>query len=574
MECPLPVLTDSYKSTHFLMYPEAKEMRAYGEFRKPFDGMRDERIVVYGTKYYISNIIEQTFCQAEIDYARQFLTTHLLSPKISVEKYFMGLKNGNYLNLLLEWGKFPVKIEAMPEGSVIRPHVPLYMITAKGEHSRLCTFLETVLTMLWYPCCVATLSRHTKTLIEEAYEQTVDPPDENKKDDPWDITTKMGHSNSLNSRLHDFGFRGCTSVEQSVIGGCAHLVNFAGSDTMSACYYAQNILNKGKPVGFSIPATEHSVMTSWDTEIEAVKNLCKQFPNGPVSCVMDAYDYDRMLDEGLKTLRPEIERNNCTFIVRPDSGDPVKQVLKALEKGEEAGFECPMNGKGYKVFKNYAVLQGDGINYSVVEEILKAVKKNNYAACNVAFGMGGGLLQKVNRDTMSFATKLCYMKNLGDDEIAVVKYPKGEEGKMSLGGKMDVLHEVDSEENMIGPHFVCTEEAAKKYLKIGKNGKKFKRSMQLIYDGTEKTTPSDTLVEIAKFKNETFQDVKDRTTREWAVPYDTMNVKDGSLLDAQNASIAQIKEKLKRSYPQAATVLGASMDSSAEDLIRILDRLV
>lgn len=29
---------------------------------------------------------------------------------------------------------------------------------------------------------------------------------------------------SLDSRLHDFGFRGCTSVEQSIIGGVSHLV--------------------------------------------------------------------------------------------------------------------------------------------------------------------------------------------------------------------------------------------------------------------------------------------------------------------------------------------------------------
>lgn len=68
------------------------------------------------------------------------------------------------------------------------------------------------------------------------------------------------------SRLHDFGFRGCTSVEQSVIGGVAHLLNFTGSDTMSAAWYAQFHLNGGKPVGCSIPATEHSVMTSHKNE--------------------------------------------------------------------------------------------------------------------------------------------------------------------------------------------------------------------------------------------------------------------------------------------------------------------
>jgi hypothetical protein len=56
----------------------------------------------------------------------------------------------------------------------------------------------------------------------------------------FEATSDGGASSPLvPSRLHDFGFRGCTSVEQSVIGGCAHLLSFTGSDTMSAAYYAQ-----------------------------------------------------------------------------------------------------------------------------------------------------------------------------------------------------------------------------------------------------------------------------------------------------------------------------------------------
>jgi nicotinic acid phosphoribosyltransferase len=112
-------------------------------------------------------------------------------------------------------GYFPVKIEALPEGSVIFPHVPVYQITALGKYSRLVTYLETLLTMIWYPCTVATLSRRCKDIIERGFVETVD-------DDAAFL---------LNSRLHDFGFRGCTSVEQSVIGGCSHLLNFTGTDT-------------------------------------------------------------------------------------------------------------------------------------------------------------------------------------------------------------------------------------------------------------------------------------------------------------------------------------------------------
>lgn len=103
----------------------------------------------------------------------------------------------------------------------------------------------------------------------------------------------------LASRLHDFGFRGCTSVEQSTIGGAAHLINFDGSDTMSACYYVQFALNNGKPVGSSIPATEHSVMTSWKTEKEAILNVIEHYGTGLYATVLDSYDYSRALEKVL-----------------------------------------------------------------------------------------------------------------------------------------------------------------------------------------------------------------------------------------------------------------------------------
>ena len=51
------------------------------------------------------------------------------------------------------------------------------------------TFLETLLTMVWYPTTVATLSRRCKDVIQKGFEKTVD-------DDAHFL---------LDSRLHDFG---------------------------------------------------------------------------------------------------------------------------------------------------------------------------------------------------------------------------------------------------------------------------------------------------------------------------------------------------------------------------------
>ena len=52
-------------------------------------------------------------------------------------------------------------------------------------------------------------------------------------------------------------------------------------------------MNGGEPVGMSIPATEHSVMTAWHTEKAAIENMIEHFGDGLFACVMDSYDYTK-----------------------------------------------------------------------------------------------------------------------------------------------------------------------------------------------------------------------------------------------------------------------------------------
>jgi nicotinamide phosphoribosyltransferase len=521
LECPLSVMADSYKGTHLLMYPETEEMRAYGTFRSKFEKHDDQRIVVYGIKHYINQFISRTIDNSDVEAGRAFMKLHLGGDilKIPEGDGENPIENAglDYFDLLKKTGHFPVKIEALPEGSVIYPGVPVYIITAKGENSRLCAFLETILTMVWYPSAVATLSRHTKTLIEDAFSKSVD----------YDADNPKPYQDLLDTRLHDFGFRGCTCVEQSVLGGAAHLLSFNGSDTMSACYHVTHHLNKGVPVGISLPATEHSVMTSWPDELAAIQNLCERFPGRMVACVMDSYDYENALNKILPLARQFIEKYNCQFVIRPDSGDPVEQVILALQAGERH-FGCvgdvgenkgTKNKKGYKVLNRISVIQGDGINYDSVKTILERVLREGYSAQNVAFGMGGGLLQKVNRDTMSFATKLSYTKAHGI-EYDSMKCPAGDESKWSLPGKLIVAREIteyDSNPIMsdrlptkFGPHTVYTEGEAS----LLRRNRTHINSMEVIYDGNKPPDPA-SADQIQKFHNETFNDVRKRLNQEW-----------------------------------------------------------
>lgn len=415
---PISVVADSYKASHFTMYPDSKKAVGYGEFRKPYGGDKtDNRFVFYGIRYLVENFLCRRWTKEDVEKADLFYSTHNAGHTAFPFPKHLFLKFVEENN-----GYFPVKLQALPEGTCAHIHVPVYQITAEKEYTLLLTYFETLLTQVWYPTTVATLSRRAKDTIEAAFEKSVD--NENQ--------------HMANFKLHDFGFRGCTCLEQSVLGGCAHLLNFGGTDTMSAAYYAQFELNNGKPVGESIPATEHSVMTSWRSEREAIENMIEHHGKGVFSCVLDSYDYANCLYNILPQIKEKKEKAGGHMVLRPDSGDPVDAVLMGLDAGEKA-FGADVNTKGYKVLRGVSVIQGDGINSATLVKILEAALAKGYSAQSCTFGMGGGLLQKVDRDTMSFATKLSYIEYADGRTREVMKYPKTDAEKISLPGTLKVI---------------------------------------------------------------------------------------------------------------------------------------
>jgi nicotinic acid phosphoribosyltransferase len=142
-------------------------------------------------------------------------------------------------------------------------------------------------------------------------------------------------------------------------------------------------------------------MTSWKTEREAILNMIRKFGGGVYATVMDSYDYDRALYKVVPSLKEEKNAQKGLWVLRPDSGDPVEAIMKALDAGEKA-FGATVNKKGFKVLNGIAVIQGDGIGKDVVKKILDSALAAGYSAQNIAYGMGGGLLQKVNEFSGNF----------------------------------------------------------------------------------------------------------------------------------------------------------------------------
>jgi nicotinamide phosphoribosyltransferase len=254
----------------------------------------------------------------------------------------------------------------------------------------LVNYLETILVQLRYPISVATTSYEMKKVLRDFLVRT---------------GTKEVES-VLEFQMHDFGFRGASSVETSGIGAAAHLINFKGSDTLRGLIVARDFYGSEKVEGFSIPASEHSTILTWkeDGEIEAFRNMIEKFGcnGGLVACVSDSYDSYRAVSDywgdALNHLIVETFKDGGRLVIRPDSGKPEEVLVKILTLLEEK-FPISTTETGHKLLPPYLrIIQGDGIELKTLRGILEAVTGAGWAAENLVFGSGGGLLQKVNRD--------------------------------------------------------------------------------------------------------------------------------------------------------------------------------
>ena len=321
-------------------------------------------------------------------------------------------------------GRLPVEIKAAPEGTVVNESNVLMTVENTDDNAYwLTNYLETLLVQVWYPSTVATQSRAMKQVIHKYLLKTGDP-------------------SLIDFKLHDFGFRGVTCPEQAAIGDAGHLVNFLGTDTLAGLVLANEFYHE-ECAGFSIPAAEHSTITSWGRghEVEACQNMLVQYPEGLVAVVSDSYDiFNCCANIWGGVLKEQVLARDGVLVVRPDSGDPPVIVVKVLDiLGDKFGYTT--NAKGYKVLHpKVRVIQGDGIDFKMLDLILSAMETAGWSADNIAFGSGGGLLQKLNRDTQKFAFK-CSSATIGDEVRDVFKQPITDNGKKSKAGRLKLVYQ-------------------------------------------------------------------------------------------------------------------------------------
>jgi nicotinamide phosphoribosyltransferase len=423
--------TDSYKLSHHKFYPEGTQyVFSYGE---PRAGGEYKNAQFIGMAAFVDTYLANPITQDDLDEAVRILGNHVSGFNVAGWEYIIDVHNG-YM---------PVSIKAVAEGSKIPINNALFTIVNTDPNCAWVTsYLETaLLRAIWYPTTVASKIAEIRDVLIKSLMDTT------------------GSTYGLEYMLHDFGARGGSSGESVSLASMAHQMFFEGTDSIEGLVAVDRFYNE-LSTATSIDATEHSIMTAKmrEGEFDQLINVLANCEDGDMlACVADSYNIYRFC----QSLRDPKVFNTIVnkagrFIVRPDSGVPELVVVQVLRELEQV-FGTTENDKGYKVLNsNVGVIQGDGL--STVDDfkrIIDAVKDAGFSMENLAFGMGGGIHQILNRDTMRWAMKCSARQGLDIDTIDgwmdIFKDPI-HGGKTSKKGRLSLFANRDGKPGSIRTH--------------------------------------------------------------------------------------------------------------------------
>ena len=438
---PAIFLVDSYKIPHRDMYPDGMEL-LWSTWTPRSDKIAIQaqrqlplappEIIFFGLSMAIQKLTREYGAWFRRD------TDEVIEEYINFVKLFLKVDtDGAHIRELHEHGEMPLRIFALPEGTVTKTGVCQLVIFNTGgpQFAWFTNYVESVLsTLMWKPATSANIARNYRTLSNRFADLTCED---------------NGHPH-IQWQQHDFSFRGLSGVEDSESSAIGHLLFFNGTDTVpslfaaNAMYHDFNIGDYG-----SVPATEHSVMCAWgkDDELETFSRLLDKYPEGILSVVSDTWDFWHVLTNILPALKDKIMARNGKLVIRPDSGDPIKIIngdpdapfgspahwgaVKLL--GDVFGYA--VNSKGFRELDSHiGLIYGDSITLDRAEAIYTGLARNEWAANNVVLGIGSYTYQATTRDVWGFAMKATAIK-INGEEIPIFKDPKTDDGiKKSFKG--------------------------------------------------------------------------------------------------------------------------------------------
>lgn len=392
---------DGYKGTHAPLYPKgSKRMVSYIESR----GGKYDKVMFFGIQMLVKEHFMQKLTHTHVDNIIAFESVYLMGADIEALELALRTVVDEYDGIA------PIQIRAAQEGMLIPTNNVLVSVESTVDDERvfsLVSYFETKLLRVWSPTTVATESYNIRQECMKALKITSEHPEE-----------------IIDYMLVDFGSRGTPADAAAAFAGSGHLVSFKASDTKIAII-ATNIAYHAKMSAYTIPATEHSVTTAHGPEGE--EQLLEQMfdkyakPGAKFATVIDSYNWKNFIYNIAPKFKQRLIDSGAHWVFRPDSGDAIKTPIEVVRDLAKV-FGYTTNKKGYKILNNVSVIQGDGIDSVDLKAILQELIDEKWCVSNMAFGMGGGLLQKNDRDTQKFAMKCCAVL-VGDEWVDVYKSP-------------------------------------------------------------------------------------------------------------------------------------------------------
>ena len=416
------LLIDFYKAVHAEMLP-TKITKSVSYFTPRMSRVRMwNKVVMFGlqgfVKTYLIDYFNERFFERPID---EVISEYERIMDASLGKGVYGLQKIKDLHAL---GYLPIEIWALPEGTKVPMHVPMFCITnTHDDFAWLPQALESLISAeAWHPMLAATVGATYRDIVNKFYDETCDD------------------SVSRNKALGSFDFRGEECTDSAIKAAAGWCLSFVNTATVPVIPYLEKLYNcdcTKEPVAFGSPSTEHAVMCSNyavdGDEVTLLKRLLTEiYPDTSFSAVLDSYDYWNVIDNVLPQIKPEIMAHNGCMLMRGDSGDCIEVVTKTVFKLWDE-FGGTINSKGYKVLDPHVkVIYGDSITIQRCERIYEFLKDNGFAASNVALGVGSfsfqcveedGILKPFTRDTFSSCIKATYCE-IDHKPYPIFKNPK------------------------------------------------------------------------------------------------------------------------------------------------------
>lgn len=462
---------DGYKVDHRRQYPDNTEVVFSNLTARTTRREYTDQLVFFGLQYFIKSYLikswnDDFFQQPKDEVIRKF------SRRIN---NYLGPNNvgTQHIEDLHDLGYLPIKIMALPEGSVYSLKVPCLVIFNTDERFFwLTNYLETILsTNVWGMCTSATTAHEYKKILS-AYALETD-----------------GGLEFVNWQGHDFSFRGMFGAEAAAMSGAAHLLSFTGTDTIPAIdfleeYYGAN--SDLELVGGSVAATEHSVMCAggMENELETFRRLIQDiYPSGIVSIVSDSWDFWQVMTDFTVQLKSQILAREGKVVFRPDTGCPVKMICgdpDALRGTPEykGAIEClwevfggSKTAKGYKILDPHVgLIYGDSITIERATAICAQLKAKGFASTNVVFGIGSYTYQYVTRDTDGYAVKATFAKISGEDR-EIFKAPKTGDGTKKSAKGLVAVYKNDEAKFYLKDQSTWDEVNSCEFVPVFENGK-------------------------------------------------------------------------------------------------------